>query len=85
MILTDIQKTQLKVAKLFAKQKGFNIVFRTSNKHPNQFTFFVYNKDVSNRYLCGFDGSFDAKEYNFEKCANQAVAYISNYIDRRSI
>ncbi len=85
MILTDTQKTQLKVVKLFAKQRGFNIVFRTSNKHPNQFTFFVYNKDVSNRYLCGFDGSFDAKEYNFEKCANQAVAYISNYINRRSI
>lgn len=84
MILTDTQKTRLKVVKLFAKQRGFSIVFRTGRKNPNNFTFFIYNKKVSNKYLCGFDGNFDDKEYNFDKCTNQVVTYINKYIEHRN-
>lgn len=84
MILTDTQKTQLKVLKLFAKQRGFKVVFRCSNKEPGRFTFFIYKKDVSNKYLVGFDGHIECKEYNFDKCHNQVICYINNYLENQN-
>lgn len=65
-----------------AQCRGYRIVFKNHNSY-NEFTIFIYNKDLPGRYLVGYDGSWSAqldKICSFLGCYKSAINYI--YINK---
>ena len=61
---------------------GYRIVFKN---HPsyNEFTIFIYDKDLPGRYIVGYDGSWLAQHdsiWSFLGCYKMAINYI--YINK---
>ncbi len=63
-----------------AKEHGLEIRFRNTKTAQGDFCIYIYDrKNFRNSYAVGYDGSWNSKAVNFEKCL--AAAY--KWIERR--
>lgn len=70
-----------------ANQDNLIIKFReykSRNHSGDDFTIFIYDKNVRKSYLVGFDGSWNESHYNFHYCYEQAKGWIEKYINDES-
>ena len=67
----------------YAKRHGLKLVFRNTPTNAGDFCFFIYKEGLmKNRYLVGFDGSWDVdpkENISFDRCWDAAHKFISNY------
>lgn len=75
-------KNAVKIVKEFAKSKGYKIVFRNVTTYCGDFCFFIYKpgfEGYSTKYLVGYDGDWDAEEYDnryFDRCIEAIYDFI---------
>ena len=64
--------------KLLAIQYGCKIRFQNHRTNAGDFCIFIYDKSFRNSYAVGFDGNYDSKCCDFEKCVAQAKHWLEH-------